>query len=307
MARLKDSLLFSRRAHDATPHRRMRPILLFLIFVSCALMLLSRLDHSILANTRWQVASWLTPVLKTALLPVEPIRDVGRTISTQVTLQSDLARLRQENRRLSTWEWRARQLEAKLAELEAIAKVVPEKKIDFITARVIADSSGAFVHNVTIDAGRSRKVESGYPVVNADGLVGRIVDVGPDAARVLLATDINSRIPVVVGPKAVRAILAGDNGARPRLIYLADGAKVSPGDDVSTSGVGGLFPVGLRLGRVADAASATPSVELKADLDRLDYVSVLFFADPSAHLTDELIRRGEAKPAGSIQAERLDP
>jgi len=308
MARLKDGLLFSRRGNDAVPSRRLRPILFFFVFVSCALMLLGRLDHSILAGTRWQIASWLTPVLKTAMIPVEPIRDLGRTISTQVALQSELERLRQENRRLGNWEWRARRLETKLADLEALAKVVPEQKLDFVTSRVIADSSGAFVHNVTIDAGRKHKVESGYPVIDADGLIGRIVDVGPDAARVLLATDINSRIPVVVGPKAVRAILAGDNSAEPRLIYLADGAKVSPGDDVSTSGVGGLFPAGLRLGSVADDTSSEPRVALKADLDRLDYVSVLFFNDPSARLiNDSVSRKSATDSVEPMSAEGMDP
>jgi rod shape-determining protein MreC len=310
MARLKDGPLFSRRGDDAAPGRRLRPILFFFLFVSCALMLLSRLDHSILANARWQVASWLTPTLKTAMLPVEPIREMGRAISTQVALQGEFEQLRQENRRLSNWEWRARQLETKLANLEALAKVVPEHKLDFVTSRVIADSSGAFVHNVTIDAGREHKVECGYPVVNAEGLVGRVVDVGSDAARVILATDINSRIPVVVGPKATRAILAGDNSAEPHLIYLADGANVFAGDDVSTSGVGGLFPVGLRVGAVADASSATPRVALRADLDRLDYVSVLFFTDPSAHVTDDLMSREPAaddERTDPSKAERADP
>jgi rod shape-determining protein MreC len=310
MARLKEGQLFFRRGDTAAQGRRLRPILLFLIFVSCGLMLLSRLDHSMLANVRWQIASWLTPVLKTAMVPIAPIREMGRTISTQVELQGELERLKRENRRLGNWEWRARRLETKLADLEALARVVPEQKLDFVTGRVIADSSGSFVHNVTIDAGRKRKVECGYPVINADGLVGRIVDIGPDAARVLLATDLNSRIPVLVGPKGVRAILAGDNSSRPRLMYIADGAKVAPGDDVSTSGVGGLFPTGLRLGVVADDAPSEPRVDLRANLDRLDYVSVLFFTDPSAHLTDDLMSRkpaDDSKRADPRSAERSDP
>jgi rod shape-determining protein MreC len=320
MTRLKDGSLFSRRGADAARGRRLRPVLLLLVFVSMALMLLSRLDHSMLSDVRWQIASWMTPVFKSAMVPVEPIRDVGRTISRQVDLQDEVARLRKENQKLGSWEWRARQLEAKLAALEAIAKVVPEQKLDFITGRVIADSSGAFVHNVTIDAGSERKVKCGYPVINGDGLIGRVVDIGPDAARVLLATDLNSRIPVVVGAHAVRAILAGDNSSRPHLIYLPDGAKISPGDNVSTSGQGGLFPTGLRLGVVAEGKSSKLHVALRANLDRLDYVSVLFYDDPSADLTDDLLsgkseseaknseaKSGGAKSAGADAAEKAAP
>jgi rod shape-determining protein MreC len=290
MARLNEGDLFFKRG-DATQGRRLRPFLLLLIFISMSLMLLSRLDHSMLGDLRWQITSWMTPVFETAMVPVAPIREMGRTISRQVALQDEVERLRRDNQRLASWEWRARQVENKLADLEAISKVVPEQKLGFVTSRVIADSSGAFVHNVTIDAGRVNKVKSGYPVINADGLVGRIVDIGPDAARVLLATDLNSRIPVVIGPNAVRAIMAGDNSARPYLMYIPDGAKISPGDDVATSGAGGLFPVGLRIGAVSDGATSKPRVTLRANLDRLTYVSVLFYDDPSAHLSDDLLIR----------------
>ncbi len=232
------------------------------------------------------------------MVPVEPLREVGRKISTQVDLANELERLKKENQKLGNWEWRARQLEAKLADLEALAKVVPEQKLNFLTSRVIADSTGVFARSVTIDAGRRRNVRSGYPVINADGLIGRIVDTGPDASRVLLATDLNSRIPVVIGLNSVRAILAGDNSPRPRLIYIPDGVKVAPGDDVSTSGTGGLFPAGLRLGAVSDDGGAQ-RVTLRANLDRLDYVSVLFFDDPSNHLTDDLLTRKAAGEASN--------
>lgn len=287
MVRLNDDLLFRRRGLAPAPGPRLRPILFFLIFASCALMLLSRLDHSIIANSRWKAASWLAPVLEVTKAPVEAIRAAGQSISSRAALQDELERLRQENRRLANWEWRARQLETKLADLEAIAKVAPEQKLDFVTSRVIADLSGTFVRNVVIDAGRARKVQKDYPVVNADGLVGRVLDAGPNAARVLLATDLNSRIPVAIGPNGVRAILAGDNSAEPRLIYLPDGAKISAGDEVSTSGIGGLFPAGLHVGVVAGDDSSAPRVALKANLDRLTYVSVLFYMDPAAHLTSE--------------------
>lgn len=299
MTRLKEDQLYFGRGDGAARGRRLRPILLLLLFVSMALMLLSRLDHSMLSDVRWQISSWMAPVLKTAMIPAEPIREMGRAISAQVSLKAEVERLKQENQKLGSWEWRARQLETKLADIEALAKVVPQQKLDFITSRVIADASGAFVHNVTIDAGRAHKVKCGYPVINADGLIGRIVDVGPRSARVLLATDLNSRIPVVVGPNAVRAIMAGDNSAQPRLIYIPDSAKISAGDEVSTSGQGGLFPIGLRLGIVADDNLSKPRVALRANLDQLDYVSVLFYDDPSAHLTDDLLSRKSASDAKS--------
>jgi rod shape-determining protein MreC len=287
MARLKDDHLFLRRGSAVAPRRRVRPVLLLLIFVSLGLMLLSRLHHSALAEMRWRVAAWLSPVLQAATVPVEPFREIGRTISTQLDLTSELQRLKTENQKLSNWEWRARQLETKLADLEALAKVVAEQRLEFVTSRVIADSSGVFVRSVMIGSGVNQNVKVGYPVINADGLVGRVVDIGPDTARVLLASDLNSRIPVTVGPNAVRAILAGDNGPNPRLIYIPDGAKIAAGDDIATSGTGGLFPSGLRIGTVT-GDPAQPRVALRANLDKLEYLSVLFYEDPAHTLSGDL-------------------
>jgi rod shape-determining protein MreC len=287
MVRLNDDGLFLRRGGRAEPRRRVRPILLLLIFVSLALMILSRLHHSALTEMRWRVASAFAPLLQAATVPVEHVREIGRTISSQLDMTAELQRLKAENRKLSGWEWRAKQLEAKLADLEALAKVVAEQRLEFVTSRVIADSSGAFARSEMIDSGGNQNVKAGYPVINADGLVGRIVDVGPNSSRVLLASDLNSRIPVTVGPKAVRAILAGDNGPNPRLLYLPDGAKIAAGDDVATSGTGGLFPPGLRIGAVTGDLNQ-PRVSLRARLDRLDYVSVLFFDDPSRALAEDV-------------------
>ena len=300
MARLKnDKLNLTRRGAPPSESSRLRVILPILVFVALSLMLLSKLNHSALANARWRIAELMSPVLQAAMVPLEPLIRLRRQISAQIDTAGELQRLRVDNQKLSSWEWRARELERKLAKLEALSKTVGEPKIDFIIARVIADTSGAFVRSVVIGAGRQSDVRTGYPVVNADGLIGRVVEIGRGSARVLLPTDLNSRIPVIVGNKNVRAILAGDNGSQPRLTYLAQDAVISAGDEVSTSGVGGIFPRGLRIGAVAGEATAG-RVKLRADMDELEYVSVLFFENPELQLIDEKSAApARSPPAGS--------
>ena len=297
MVRLKDDRLnLTRRGAGPVSGSRVRPLLPLLVFVALSLMVLSRLNHSTLAHVRWRVAELMSPVLQAAMVPLAPLRNMGRQIAAQADMAEELQRLKTENQKLNSWEWRARELERKLADLEGLSKVVEEPKIDFATSRVIADSSGAFVRSVVINAGREQKVRTGYPVINGDGLVGRVVETGKRSARVLLPTDLNSRIPVVIGAKGVRAILSGDNGSQPRLTYLPQGASISLGDEVATSGVGGLFPRGLRIGNVAGDLSA-PGVKLRADLDELEYLSVLFFENPSLELVGDAPPT-KAQPAG---------
>ena len=299
MVRLKDDKLnLTRRGDSSVRLGRVRVIVPFLLLLCLGLMLLSRLNHTALAQSRWHIAEWLSPILQAAMVPLEPVRHVGRQIAAQVDITEELQRLKSENQTLSSWEWRAKELERKLADLEALTKVVDEPKINFVTSRVIADSSGAFVRSVMINAGSGQNIKSGFPVVSADGLVGRVVEIGKSSARVLLSTDLNSRIPVVVGDKGVRGVLAGDNGSVPRLIFLPPDALISIGDDVATSGTGGFFPRGLRIGKVTGDLAA-PRVKHRARLDELEYLSVLFFDNPSLDIMGE-----QTFPAPRVQSSK---
>jgi rod shape-determining protein MreC len=274
-----------------------RPGLIFvLMFVSVALLLLSRLNHVYVSDLRLQLAELMAPALTAALGPVEPIRQAGQKIASYRELFSELDRLRAENQKLRGWEWRARETERKVEQLGRLARVVEEPGLSFSTTRVVADSSGPFVRTAMLGLGRTNGMRPGYPVVNASGLVGRIVETGSRASRVLLVTDINSRIPVQVGKAGTRAVMLGDNGTSPRLGYVASTEKVENGDEVFTSGVGGLFPRGLRIGTVVADGSAF-RVEPHARLGELDYVSVLFFESLALDLAeDDKPARGREVP-----------
>src|SRR3546814_99565 len=129
--------------------------------------------------------------------------------------------------------------------------MVPDPAIDYVTARVVGDPGGAFVRTVLINAGERNGVEKGQAAITGDGLAGRVAEVGQRSARILLLTDINSRVPVEAGTARDRAVLAGDNSNAPELLYLGPTAKLQVGDRVTTSGHGGVFPPGLPIGVVS--------------------------------------------------------
>jgi len=114
-----------------------------------------------------------------------------------------------------------------------------------------------------------------------------MTEIGAWSARVLLITDLNSRIPVILEGTRTHAILAGDNSAHPYLMYLPKAATVSPGDRLVTAGHDGVFPTGLAVGRVSSIESGEIRVEPIADLERLEYVELVDNVAQSA-LTPEL-------------------
>lgn len=288
---------FRRRPAEAALSRPQTGGLLtpILLFVSVALLVLSRLDHGYIAGARVAIADAVSPALRTIMIPLEPLRSAGAAIGLALERADDLDHLANENQRLKGWEARAKDLERQLAELGAVAKAAQDRDMPFVTARVMATSSGPFVRSAMINAGEGEKLKAGYPVLAGDGLAARVAAVGSGVSRLLLISDADSRIPVFVGEQAARAILAGDNGPSPRLLFLAPDVQIRVGDEVVTSGIGGLFPRGLRIGRVVDSGER-PTVSLHADLDRLEYVSILFY-EPGAADVPPLEQR--VQPGGA--------
>lgn len=266
-----------------------------LFFVSFALLALSRLDHPAVRELRAEAEAWLAPALGAVLVPFEPARRLARHIQSSYDGFAEVDRLKSDIQRLKQWESRARDLERKIEELAGLARALDQQRIDFRTVRVIATSSGSFLHSALLEAGTEQGIKIGQPVINADGVLGRIVEAGRRTSRLLLLSDVNSRIPVMVGINQYRAILAGDTGAEPRLTMLPPDVAVENGEEIVTAGIGGMFPRGLRIG-FSTMTTGVPRVKLNAALGDLEYVSVLFFDNPGTALTREL--RPSAEPQG---------
>jgi rod shape-determining protein MreC len=291
------------RGATAAPRPRFRALLPVLLLASLGLLVLSRIGHDSIQTVRDRADGVIAPMLASLFKPFEPLRWAGRQVPALFETSRELERIRDENQKLKGWEWRAKELERKLQEVTALSRTVSEQPVEFVTARVIAHSSGAFVRSATINAGKEQNIRPGYPVLSGDGIVGRVVDASSVAARVLLLTDLNSRIPVLVGVNGGRAVLTGDNGAMPRLNYLPADVKIAAGDDVTTSGTGGLFPRGLRIGTVVETPRGL-RVKPHANLDTLEYVSVLFHQSPQLELTDT--KKAE-KSASAVTGSSLSP
>ena len=119
--------------------------------------------------------------------------------------------------------------------------------------------------------------------MSRDAVAGRIANVGARSARLLLLTDLNSRVPVAVEGAGHRGILAGNNGPRATLQYLPANAQVAPGDRIVTSGDGGVFPPGLPIGTVSQVNDGEVLVEPIVDYTRMSIVRILDFG-PSGML-----------------------
>ncbi len=162
---------------------------------------------------------------------------------------------------------------------EALLNLRTEPPVDTVTARSVSVARGPFNNNRLIDAGADKKITFGNPVITDQGLVGRVVGVSSGVSRVLMVTDVNSHVPIMVMRTDARAMMDGDGGGAPKLDWVRGKDSVRKGDQILTSGDGGIFPRGLPVGEAVQGIDGGWRVRLYADRAPIDFVKVLLFKD----------------------------
>lgn len=252
-----------------------------IIFMLAATLLLtvSFVRPGVFGGVRSTVSDVLTPAM---IILSEPFRQVAaftNSVTGLSELRAENTQLRAENIRLREWYQTALMLESENQSLHALLNVKPDPLHRFITARVIADSGNAFVKSSIVAAGQKDKVQKGQAVLSGDGLVGRIIEAGQNSARILLLTDVNSRVPVLIEGSRQKAILSGMNTDLPLLKYLPDDTDIKEGTRIVTSGNGGMFMPGLPIGTVSIGKNGLPYVKLYADISRLTHVRIVDYPE----------------------------
>lgn len=237
-------------------------------------MLLGRADAGLTARFRMALADALAPIFGVVSQPIGTIHTAVADASGLFSMNDENIRLREENDRLRQWQAVAMALDAENTILKANLHWIPDPAPSYVTARVVADAGGVYARAVLLSTGPNRVITKGQIALDERGLVGRVTEIGLRSARVLLITDINSRIPITLESSRARAMLVGTNNARPRLMFWPEGSMPVEGERVVTSAEAGAFPSGLPIGVVHYNASNVPEVEPYARLDRLEIVRI---------------------------------
>ncbi|MBI3968266.1 MAG: rod shape-determining protein MreC, partial [Chloroflexi bacterium] len=199
------------------------------------------------------LAFLFAPVQETFSSSTAGFTDVFVTMSSAMELRArkeelekENAELRQANRRITELE---RQNQDLLAELK-YKQTRPEHEL--LPAAVLTRDPTNLVHSLTIDRGRDDGVREGMTVLTPKGLVGQVSRVAPRSAKVLLITDTGSGTDVVARSSNARGIVSGQR-RRDLLVmrYIRQDAILRAGDWVVTSGLGGVFPPGIPVGKVS--------------------------------------------------------
>ena len=234
-------------------NQRATPLRLLIFVAACVLLL-------ILDQTGRLVA--IKGLILRPVLPVQSgLTSLGEGAQAVVNLVYDLGTLRQRNQdlqeladRLTVENVRLRDIETEdenLRRLLGFRQSNPNfvMRGGQIVGRVVGRDPN-FLKYLVIDLGSNQGIAPDMPVMSDVGLVGRIAEVNASSSKVLLITDPNSAVNVIVQGSRVLGVLQGVDGSNPRINYLTQDAVISPGDIVLTSGLGESLPKGLVIGQI---------------------------------------------------------
>lgn len=249
----------------------------FFIILSLALLIFGGNNASLMGNIRSTTVDIFVSVFNVVSLPLEGADSFAQWMQRVAIVFSENERLRNENEQLKQAQIISSQLAIDNQRLKRLLNVGEGKINTIAAARVVSDSNSPFFKSVLINRGVNNGIKKGYAVINEDGIVGRIINAGYSSSRVLLATDMNSRIPVKLAATGINMILEGDNSPYPKLSFLPIGEEVAIGDLILTSGYGMIFPHDLPVGQVVEINDKDIRIKLSAKLYNLNYVSIVAY------------------------------
>jgi rod shape-determining protein MreC len=253
--------------------RRLFVVILFV--VSFLSIFLTRVDSLIVSAVDKVIIDATGPIMQVIEFPARAIHRVYTYFYDISHIYADNQQLRDENKQMMILQNKVRTLEVENQLLSRLLNYIPPAEATFVSAQIIAESGDNFTHLLLVYIG-DNIVEKGQVVVGEESVIGRVDTVGNKYAKIILITDINSKIPVVVERTRARGILSGNNTAMPQLIFTRSNADIQAGDLIVTSGVGGIFPAGLPIGFVNTVHNdGTVDVEPIADISRLEYVRIV--------------------------------
>ncbi|HIF61938.1 MAG TPA: rod shape-determining protein MreC [Candidatus Pelagibacter sp.] len=205
--------------------------------------------------------------------PAKGIKIFSNSFKAHMKVFEENSRLKEENKELKDKKYNNSFL---IVENNELKKIIDEKKAassNLVTARVILDKKSPYLNSFIIGSGGNKKIKNSMSVLDGLNFIGRIVNVNFFSSRILLITDLNSKIPVVIEPGGYNAILSGRGDNRPALDYLPKNHTLKSGNKVYTSGKEGIFKPGIPIGEVI-LSNSTPLVNLASDINQITFVNI---------------------------------
>jgi rod shape-determining protein MreC len=249
----------------------------FIFFLSLCIILLlaAKINKRATDNISMFFVDISVPIVQVATSPFNKIISSITNFDELLHAKSQNKILREENEKLKLLYIKSLNINEENKELKDLTRFVGIRSSKYHVARFIGYTRQIYGSSAFLDAGSTTGIKVDGIVIGKYSMVGRVLQVGENKARILLPTDITSRIPVITSESRTRGILAGNNTDLMEIMYLDKNHHITVGDMVYTSGDGDAIPPGILVGVVKKVSQNNVSVKMVEDINNLNLVSVI--------------------------------
>ncbi len=246
-----------------------------LALISILLIFLETIDAKPLNRVRSFIKDVVYRSAVVASYPTKIFSGSYNLFQDHFTLYNNYKELKKENEELKSKNSKTDFLELENSQLRKLINEQVESKSNLVSGRVMLDEQSPYLNSFVINIGTNKAIKNGMAVLDGKNFIGRIVDVNYFSSRILLVTDLNSKIPVISEPSGNHAILSGHGDSQPTLEYLSENHQIKNGDKVYTSGKEGIFSPGIPVGEVNfNREEDKLEVKLYSDLNEITFVNI---------------------------------
>ena len=223
--------------------------LLALIIVSIILLFLESVNVKGINATRYFIKDVIYRVSSVASIPGNISETLFNKVKNHFFIYKENEILKQKIEKIKSEENEINYLKA---ENKKLAKAIEANEIteyESVISKVMIDKESPFLKSVIINKGFRSGLKKGMPVLDGAHLIGRLTEVNYLSSRVLLISDLNSKIPVIIEPKGYNSIMSGDGKESAILDFLPRSHDIAIGNFVYTSGTDGIFRPGIPVGK----------------------------------------------------------
>ena len=209
-------------------------------------------------------------------VPENLVKNAYKLSLEHINLYDEYKKLNLEYKKLKAEKLNIEFIKSENKILKSKIEDIKDQKYE-VLAKVIIDKQSPFLKSVIVNRGSRDKIELGMAVLDGDFLVGKVVEVNYLTSRILLLSDLNSKIPVSIEPNGIQSILSGTGGKHGKLQYLlSNNLNIKGEDEVFTSGSGNIFNAGIPIGTIK-IKDNLPEIIFHSDFSQLRLVKIVTF------------------------------
>ena len=244
-----------------------------LIIISCIFIFIETIETKPLNYLRSFVKDTIYRGSLLISFPSKGINNLTNYSKKHINLYRNYIQLKKENDKLKNKISKSDFLELENAQLRKLIEEQVTSSSNLVSARVMLDKQSPYLNSFVINVGSNKKIKNGMAVLDGKNFIGRIVDVNFFSSRVLLVTDLNSKIPIIVEPSGHHGILSGRGTNNTTIEYLPENHTVIDGNKVYTSGKEGIFSPGIPIGEVK-LENDKFKVSLFSNLNQITFINI---------------------------------